>query len=116
MIVRHPTLQRLVAVLLIAFVAISAQAWAGHIDWPAAQGSDHAHIETTAFDVHPATGAGDADHASHSDHCCHASAHLVGLRSDLAGVDFAAATPARGGVGKRYVSLTHAPLIDPPIA
>ena len=113
---RHPTLQRLVAVLLIAFVAVSTQAWAGHIDWPAEQGSAHAHIETTALDAQPATAPGSTDHASHSDHCCHASAHLVGLRSYLAAVQFAGAALSHTGRGKPYVSLTHAPLIDPPIA
>tara|TARA_Y100001968_G_scaffold245169_1_gene229238 strand:- start:602 stop:724 length:123 start_codon:yes stop_codon:yes gene_type:complete len=40
----------------------------------------------------------------------------VGLRSYLAAVQFAGAALSHTGRGKPYVSLTHAPLIDPPIA
>ena len=50
MIVRNRRLQRLIAVLLVTLVAVSAQAWASHVDWPVPGEGDHAHVEFSAFD------------------------------------------------------------------
>lgn len=116
MIVRDNRLQRIIAVLLVTFVALSAQAWASHVDWPVNDNGDHAHVDLSAFDKAGSlddTGAADTNH---SDHCCHAAAHLVGLRSHAEAIDLRA--DHRHGMDRRdrYTSLTHPPLIDPPIA
>ncbi|MES1930175.1 hypothetical protein SADO_13008 [Salinisphaera dokdonensis CL-ES53] len=116
MLVRNGRLQRLIAVLLVTLVAVSAQAWASHVDWPTNQSGEHAHVDISAFDDSATLTDLESADTAHSDHCCHAAAHLVGLRSHADGVDFRMATPHRAERRNRYTSLAHPPLIDPPIA
>ena len=114
MIVRNGRFQQLIAVLLVTLVAVSAQAWASHVDWPAPQAGDHAHVDVSALDG--ADAHIDSAETTHSDHCSHGAAHLLGLRSHAEDVDFAGSVPHRAECGDRYTSLAHPPLTDPPIA
>ncbi|WP_123591780.1 hypothetical protein [Salinisphaera orenii] len=114
MITGRPPLLKLISVLLIAVVAFSAQAWASHVDWPAADGG--AHVETTALDGASTASSADADEIEHGDHCGHASAHLVGLHACHAVLATDAAAAHDDARGTRYESVIHTPLIDPPIA
>lgn len=116
MLVRDIRLQQLIAALLVALVAMSAQAWASHVDWPTTRNGEHAHVDISAFDVNTTTAVAQGADSGHSDHCCHAAAHLVGLRSRAEGVAFQAAAAQRIDHRSLYTSVAHAPLIDPPIA
>jgi hypothetical protein len=119
MIVRNRRLQRLLAVLLVTLVAASAQAWASHVDWPVAGEGDHAHVEFSAFDDDASLDdleTAQSGETGHSDHCCHAAAHLVGLRSHAQDIDLAAGMRHGLAHPDGYASLAHPPLIDPPIA
>lgn len=114
-------------VLLALLLALTALAWSAHIDWPAGypqtdngQTGIQAHVETTALD--DATGgmsppqAQTADSGSHSDHCSHSSAHLVGLGVADVGLGAAPLVQTLDFRPQPYDSIVRQPLIDPPIA
>lgn len=101
--------------LLVALMAVSAQAWASHVDWPAMQASGYAHVDISALDDAQSVDDGRTVETDHSDHCCHGAAHLVGLRSHTHGMDLDARAPQRGPHRNRYESIAHPPLIFPPI-
>jgi hypothetical protein len=107
----YANLQRLVAIVLTVIVALSAQAWASHVDWPAFDGETYSHVESTAVD-NADTGVS----ADHNDHCSHASAHLVGIQSDAPDMGLRGMSSRNGRHRDLYRSLAHTPLIDPPIA
>lgn len=116
MLIRNPWLQRLVAALLVALVAVSAQAWASHVDWPATQAGEHVHVDVSALDeVQQSPDKNRSVEADHSDHCCHAAAHLVGLRSHAQGMNLKGQMQPRGNYSSRYASIAHPPLMIPPI-
>ena len=107
--IRNPDVQRFVAAVLIALIAMSSQAWASHVDWPANRGDASTHIDT-------ADDGSTAANADHTDHCSHASAHLVGLQGDAVGICLESVASHTTIIRSRYHSPTYAPLIDPPIA
>ena len=104
-------LQRLVAIVLTVIVALSAQAWASHVDWPSSDGETYSHVESTAVD-----GADSGVSAEHNDHCSHASAHLVGIQSGAPDMELHKISSRNGRHRDLYRSLAHTPLVDPPIA
>lgn len=107
-----PRLLRPLAAVLVCLMALSAQAWASHIDWPLANGGQ-GHAAAAALDGAEIAGSA---HADHTEHCCHAGAHLIGLHGRHA--HLASTVPAThiDAPQSRYRSITHPPLIDPPIA
>jgi|AntDeeMetagen681_2_1112603.scaffolds.fasta_scaffold15725_1 hypothetical protein len=116
MFTRNRRLQRLVAALLVALVAVSAQAWASHVDWPAMPaGGEHAHVDVSALDGAQSVDDSRAAQTNQSDHCPHGAAHLVGLRSHAESMDLDGQAQHRGEHRNRYESITHPPLMIPPI-
>lgn len=116
MFTRNRRLQRLVAALLVALVAVSAQAWASHVDWPAMPaGGEHAHVDVSALDGAQPVDDSRAAQTNQSDHCPHGAAHLVGLRSHAETMDLEIPHQHRGEHRNRYESIAHPPLIVPPI-
>lgn len=116
MLVRNPSLQRLIAVVLVTLVALSAQAWASHIDGPMSHGNDRAHVDPAALDDGPAFDAQGPAQADSGDHCSHGAAHLTGMNSDGTPVAFEANTQRLDDCTQRYTNPAYWPLTEPPIA
>lgn len=113
---RTSNVQRLVTIVLIALVAMSSQAWASHVDWPAMQTDGaHAHVDISALDDAQSVDDSRSAQPDHSDHCGHSAAHLTGLRSHAADMDFEIRTRHARGHRSRYETIAHPPLIFPPI-
>lgn len=121
MSIRASHVARCLALALICLIVLNAQAWASHVHWPTAADTTSQAVQTDASvtDVHanaPDATTGNTLDTGHSDHCCHAGAHLVGLHRDT---DAGFAEAMRINIARidtRYVSVAHAPPVDPPIA
>lgn len=104
------------SVALALLIVVSSLAWSTHLDAPDLHDTaPSAHMAAAqSFDQTPPSVAQDS--ADHADHCCHGSAHLVGLGGVLTGAvePLLAAPPVADAA--YYDSVSRAPLIDPPIA
>ncbi|MFC3105299.1 hypothetical protein [Salinisphaera aquimarina] len=105
--------------ILALLIAWGSLAWSAHVDWPASHtaGGSHANLVVAESDRDAASGLSQTLAAeSHSDHCCHASARLVGLGAAATAMLPLAADNMLRTRESAYRSLTRRPPIDPPIA
>lgn len=95
---------------MVFVVALSAVAWAWHVDLPTStDGSvkvaalDHGHVDN-------------GDVINRCDHCCHAGAHLTALVAKAATLDFDTSFLFAAAVDARLTSPKTDPPYIPPIA
>ncbi|MES1925283.1 hypothetical protein [Salinisphaera sp. T31B1] len=98
------------AMMLMCLITFSAQAWAGHVDLAVDHEPGRASLSHTA-----AVSGVDTGHAEHAEHCCHGSAHLLGLHAHPGTATRSHASRPGAVNGGRYDSVIHTPPVDPPI-
>lgn len=112
----HNAARWLIAILA-CLVALSAQSWASHVHLPTDDNGSAVGTTTEA----PANTADnnvalDQSGDGHSDHCGHAGAHHVALRSEpiraIGGAALVVLVTGRAA----YKNVDHEPTLEPPIA